>query len=549
MPGRSSLVRLRRAGCGQTFSLLLLLIPVTCPVWAQTPAPVAPVPAAPGARPTPTVPPRAPATPTQPPSGNSQTPAAPVNPTAPGNTLPGGDTQPGPNNGTGGVLPRQNNAPGGSGGAAVPSPTLPPRGGYRVTGNPESLSVFAVSTDAQELFTAIAGRANLRLVIDDTVSRRITVNMAGKPARVIVNDIASAYGLSIADVEGVTMISEGIPRSPSSYLLSDIDSIPTKYVNAANARNLLPVFLQDYVKVNSEQNAVVLSAPTEVLGKFREDIAQFDIPASQILVELLLVELTDTSARELGLNFTWNNAERGGSVDPATGQITLRAIGDLPKEFSANLRALQEKGKARVRANPRIATVSGRRASIFVGRQRYVVTPIESERGGSRNFIDAGVRLEIVPYTGGQGQILVDVETEVSTLSAPDPVTRLPEKSTRTANTVVRVGDGQTIVIGGLTQQESRDVRTKIPILGDLPLLGPLFFQTRSTRTTQTELALFITPRILSDKGHLPAGEEQSLKERFLNSDLSRPLPPAPPRQDPPLPASPSAAPPDTGKP
>jgi type II secretory pathway component GspD/PulD (secretin) len=468
-----------------------------------------------------------------------------VNPTAPGNTQPEtAAQQPGPNNG----------GPSGDGGAppSAPSPTLPARGGYRVTGDPENLSVFAVSTDAQELFTAIAGRANLRLVIDDTVSRRITVNMTGKPARVIVNDIASAYGLSIADVEGVTMISEGIPRSPSSYLLSDIDSIPTKYVNAANARNLLPVFLQDYVKVNSEQNAVVLSAPTEVLGKFREDIAQFDIPASQILVELLLVELTDTSARELGLNFTWNNAERGGSVDPATGQITLRAIGDLPQEFSANLRALQEKGKARVRANPRIATVSGRRASIFVGRQRYVVTPIESERGGSRNFIDAGVRLEIVPYTGGQGQILVDVETEVSTLSAPDPVTRLPEKSTRTANTVVRVGDGQTIVIGGLTQQESRDVRTKVPILGDLPLLGPLFFQTRSTRTTQTELALFITPRILSDKGHLPAAEEQSLKDRFLNSDLSRPLPPAPPRQDPPLPASPSAAPPtlpEPGKP
>jgi type II secretory pathway component GspD/PulD (secretin) len=83
------------------------------------------------------------------------------------------------------------------------------------------------------------------------------------------------------------MVSEGIPRSPSSYLLSDIDAIPTKYVDAANARNLLPVFLQDYVKVNAEQNAVVLSAPRDVLRKFRQDIAQFDIPASQILVDLL----------------------------------------------------------------------------------------------------------------------------------------------------------------------------------------------------------------------------------------------------------------------
>jgi hypothetical protein len=354
---------------------------------------------------------RAPATPT--PQGDPQLPAAPPNPTAPGNTLPGGNTQPPPANagagqtgsaGDGGAT--NNGASGAPASAPASAPALPARGGYRVTGTPDALSVFAVSVDAQELFTAIASRTDLPLVVDDTVSRRLTVNLAGKPARQIVNDIASAYGLSIADVEGVTMISEGIPRSPSSYLLSDIDSIPTKYVNAANARNLLPVFLQDYVKVNSEQNAVVLSAPTEVLGKFREDIAQFDIPASQILVELLLVELTDATVEQLGLNFTWNNAGNGASVDPGAGTITFRSIGNLPQEFSANLRALQQKGKARVRANPRIATVSGRRASIFVGRQRYVVTPIEGERGGSRNFIDAVCAWRSCPTRAARARFL-----------------------------------------------------------------------------------------------------------------------------------------------
>lgn len=419
--------------------------------------------------------------------------------------------------------------------APVASPaqtTLPARGTYTVTGTAQALSVFAVSADAQELFTALADKAGLRLVIDDTVSRRITVNIANRPARRIVDDIASAYGLSVADVEGVTMIAEGIPRSPSSYLLSDIDAIPTKYVNAQNARNLLPVFLQDYVKVNSEQNAVVLSAPTEVLKKFRDDIAQFDIPASQILVELLLVELTNTTVDQFGLNLLWQNAGIGGTIDPSNGTIGYRALTTLPNNFSANLRALREKGVANVRANPRIATVSGRRASIFVGRQRYVVTPIESSdgRGGQRNFIDAGVRLGITPFTGGQGQILVDVDAEVSTLSAPDPLTRLPEKSTRTASTIVRVGDGQTIVIGGLTQQETRDVRTKVPLLGDLPILGPLFFQTKDVRATQTELVLFITPRILSDTGHLPADQEKAIQQRFLDSDIAKPLPPAPPR-------------------
>ena len=162
---------------------------------------------------------------------------------------------------------------------------LPERGKYTITGTPDRLSVFAVAVDAPELLTAIAAKADLKLLIDDEVSRKLTVNFVGRPAIQIVRDITVAYGLGFAEIDGIFMVSEGIPRTPGSYLLSDIESVSTKYVDAANARNLLPVFLQDYVKVNSEQNAVVLSAPPDILNKFRDDIARFDTPASQILVD------------------------------------------------------------------------------------------------------------------------------------------------------------------------------------------------------------------------------------------------------------------------
>ena len=77
-----------------------------------------------------------------------------------------------------------------------------------------------------------------------------------------------------------------------------------------------------------------------------------------------------------------------------------------------------------------------------------------------------------------------------------------------------------------------------MPVLGDIPFLGPLLFQTKNVQTTQTELVLFITPRILSNTGHLPAAEEAALKARFLDSDLNRSLPPAPRPPDPPIPPS-----------
>ena len=429
----------------------------------------------------------------------------------------GANGTPAPNNANGAAQTPQT--------AATPQPKLPATGTLEVSGDAASMSVFAVSADAPELLTAIAARADLKLVVDDTVSRRVTIVIRDRPAREIIASIAGAYGLAVADVEGVTLVSEGIPRSPSSYLLSEIDQIPTKYVDAQNARNLLPAFLQDYVKVNSAQNAVVLSAPAEVLRKFRNDIAGFDIPAAQISVDLLLVEFTESSLNQLNLSLSYANA--GGQINfsPSQGSISYRSLTTLPNQFYLQLAALEQQGRARVRANPRIATVSGRRASIFVGRQRYIVTPIDTGNG-QRNFIDAGVRLDITPYTGGEKQILMDVDSEVSTLSALDPVTRLPEKSTRTANTKVRVDDGQTLVIGGLRQQETSDTKTKVPILGDLPLLGPLLFRSRNRRTTNTELVLFITPRLLSDTGHLPAEEEKKLKDRFLAPDLSAPLPP-----------------------
>ncbi|MDW8290383.1 MAG: hypothetical protein RMM06_06635 [Armatimonadota bacterium] len=422
--------------------------------------------------------------------------------------------------------PRRGNPP-----QPAPPPAengAPQQSSLEVIVGEEGVSVFAVGVDAQELLTRLARETGIRLIVDDTVRRTVTINLVNMPVTRILEIIAAAYGLSYREVNGIFMLSEGIPRSPSSYLLSDIDSITTQYVLAPNAKSLLPVFLQDHVKTNAEQNAVILSAPPEVLKKFREDIKQFDIPAAQIMIDVLMVEFTDSAAREFRAQWGWSNDRRSINVDSPAGQVTFRSVMTLPTEFFVNLRALVTQGKARVHANPRIATVSGQRASIFIGKQRYLSTPVSI--GGGRgdgdfffrqtNFIDAGVRLNITPWTGGEGEIIVDVQPEISVLSAPDPKTGLPDRSTRRANTTVRVRDGETIIIGGLVQRELMSTTTKVPILGDIPLVGQLF-RSEDTKETMTEMAIFITPRLLSQTGHLPAEQEEALKQRFLQEGSS----------------------------
>jgi type II secretory pathway component GspD/PulD (secretin) len=396
------------------------------------------------------------------------------------------------------------------------------------------VTIHAVNVYAHRLFTRLAEQTGLQLVVDDAIKdRKVTIHLTDKTPEEVINYVVSAYGLSCGCVNGIHMISEGIPRKPSSYLLSDIRSIPTQYVQANSAKGLLPVFLQDHVKVNYEQNAVVLSAPTDVLEKFEEDVRQFDTPAAQIMMEVLVVEFTDWDAAQRELGVRWQNADRSAEWGTlalpqdneylpvrAMGEIFLRGVADLPTEFRARLEALVSARRAKVRAAPRIATVSGRHANFFVGIQRYLRQPIEAggEWGGTTNYIDAGVRLSIRPWTGDGEEIICNIEPEVSTLSALDPVTGLPEKITRNAHTMVRIRDGQTVVIGGLRQEEEREVRTKVPLLGDLPLLGSLF-RSRNRFVTHTDLVIFITPRVLSRTGHLPAEEERELQEYFREGE------------------------------
>ncbi|MBC7288010.1 MAG: hypothetical protein H5T86_08225, partial [Armatimonadetes bacterium] len=368
-------------------------------------------------------------------------------------------------------------------------------------------SVHAVNADAHELLTEFARRAGLKLIIDDTVKRKVTIHIENKPAQDVIDLIVDAYGFSAANVDGVIIVSEGIPENPSSYLLSDIACVTTKYVAPAQAQKLLPVFLRGQVKVNTDQNSVVLSGPKPVLEKFRQDVSEFDVPAQQIMLDVLVVEFRDIDTDTFTAQLGFSNARFGVYTDSLTGNLTLSAIAKLPTDFYARLRALIEARKAHVRANPRIATVSGQPASIFIGVQQYLSTPVSLQGSRTSNSIDAGVSLEMTPLTGGDNEIILDISEEISTLSAPDPVTGLPTKTTRSADTTVRVRDGETIVIGGLKQQESRSTRRAIPILGNIPLIGELF-KSRKVEKTQVDLAIFITARMLSQTGHLPPEEE-----------------------------------------
>ncbi len=366
-----------------------------------------------------------------------------------------------------------------------------------------TLSLRAVRADIHEVIAAIAQKSGLSLAVDDAVNRKISLNLDNIAPEAALRAISTAYGLALSQSGGLFTISEGVPTDLATYNASDTQSFRMQNVQAQNVSGLLPNFLYSYVKVNSEQNAVVVTAPSQMLQKIGEDLRRMDKPAPQIAVEAIVVELSDATDRDLGVSFGDSRNRSFSSVD--TGTLTFNGVGNLPRGFEFNLRALEQRGKARVRARPQMAVINGRTANIFIGAQRFIITQVNNF-GQTQNRIqsvDVGVKLQVTPLTGGNGEITVRLVPEVSNITELDLQTGLPVLSSRRTETTVRVKDGETIAISGLTLDQQQTANRKIPFLGDLPLVGGLF-RGKKRNNVRTELVVFVTPRILTSNNALP---------------------------------------------
>lgn len=373
------------------------------------------------------------------------------------------------------------------------------------------LQVRAVKADIHSLVAAIAQKSGLAVAVDDAVRRNVSLNLRNISPVAALQAIATANGLAFSQTGVLYVLSQGIPTDLATYRLSDTASYRMQNTQAQTASGLLPNFLYSYVKVNPEQNAIVVTAPSQMLGKIGEDLQKMDVPAPQISVEAIAVEVSDTNEFDLGLRLGSPTRNSGSSINSAGGLITYNTIGRLPRNFEINLRALELNGKARVRARPRMAVINGRNANIFIGAQRFILTQ-SNQFGQTQNRIqpvDVGVKLSVTPLTGGNGEITVRIIPEVSNITDLDLQTGLPVLSSRRADTTVRVKDGETIAIGGLSLSQEQTSRGRIPILGSIPILGRLF-RTKSRNDVRTELVIFITPRILKADGEPATPENQS---------------------------------------
>jgi len=264
------------------------------------------------------------------------------------------------------------------------------------------------------------------------------------------------------------------------------------------------------VVIDARQRAlIVLANPADretVLGLLR----QIDQNRPQILIEAEILEINQDLTESLGIQYDsiFNIKISEGDVP---GLLSLGAFNRNPLSLSMGINLLKTDGAAKVLAQPRITTLDGLEARINSTQTTPVVTS-NSNGGTSVQTISTGITLRMTPKVAPDGSVEANLTISVS---IPTGTTSqgIPQFSTREASTTVRVANGEPIAIGGLLEDRKVEGTQKVPLLGDIPILGKLFSTTR-TDTHRTDLVIVVTPRlvqgtrdpVLSTVSDVPAG-------------------------------------------
>lgn len=366
-------------------------------------------------------------------------------------------------------------------------------------------------TDIVEVLADVSAQAGVPIVAATGVHGLVTMEFSDLPLEDCLRRLTVPLGLGFTWMDGYYLVGAPDPRDAASVLLTETLEVRPRHLLAKDALKLLPQAYEQYVRVDAAGgNTLTVTGPPEVLKSFVLDLAAIDRPPRQVMIEALVVEVNRDVWREWGIDWEILGSERGSTfriaklVSAATDSSFIGALLSTGVEglgavtdIRVALKALEATGGARVKANPRIATLDGQEAKIRVGSEAYY-----SLLSGSVSYayytlqkIATGTTLRITPYIGASSEIITDIAVEVSDVRAAG-TNDLPVTSVREVETRARVDNGESIMIGGLLSETERTRENRVPFLGRIPVLGALFGYT-SVETEQSEMFVLVTPYIM----------------------------------------------------
>ena len=328
-----------------------------------------------------------------------------------------------------------------------------------------------------------------------------------------------------------------------------LQEVPSQQQGAAKGKAGTPI-VSGKVRISADKatNSLIIMADQEDFLVLKEVIKKLDIPRSMVFIESLIMEVDMDTSLDIGIDWQTFGEVRDANVgatfseniqpnldpntnlpiNPFSGGFTVGVIsgtteiaGATLSNISAIIRAVKTDDEFRILSTPQILTTDNEEARITVGENRPYQTRSTTDPSGgtfeSFEYRDVGKILKITPSVTEGRLVRMKISLEVTNIDLTSTLTTsstLPVTQKRTVDTTVIVQDSQTVVIGGLIEDAQTENETKVPVLGDIPVLGWLF-RDRSETAERTNLYIFLTPRVIKS----PAEAREIMQDKRHQMD------------------------------
>ena len=407
----------------------------------------------------------------------------------------------------------------------------------------------AVDVDIRNLLTSIALANNLNIVISDEVQGNVSVKLSNINAQDMIKIIVANNNYTYQFKYNVIYISKG-DKDINLYTVQinylELDKI-AQTINLMLTGNLTDKIddkdkktaINNKVMIDESENTISFYGTLKQYEQIKNFLQEQDKPQKQVSLEAKVTAIQKDAAKDLGVSWEWSKLPQSpeheitydtvkhtvinedGSKEEITDYLPVdevtrkwnddenipgvirfgKGVDGYPYEFyyAAKIDALISDGKANILARPNITTIQGKEAVINIGSEVPVptVSTTNSTTTTSIKYREAGIILKCTPRVNEDGIITVKVHTEVSSPMYVEDM-KAYRFQKRSADTIVRLKDGQTMVIGGLIGSDEAKQMSKIPFLGDIPILGNLFKHIQKSKS-DTEVMIFLTAHEVDD--------------------------------------------------
>ena len=359
------------------------------------------------------------------------------------------------------------------------------------------VSTVFFNEDIRDVLTEVAMQTGVNIIFDETVVGTVTLDLLDVPLEQALEMILISGGYTYHKVNDYYLVGRATPASPMYQKLTETETIRLNYISAAAAIDLLPPFYSDFLRTSSARdNMITISAPQAVINEFKDDLRNLDKAPQELEIEVIVTEVSREVLTESGSNlFGINNLESADEYSiEYDGVFNIQSAGSAG-QLIAELRALEDDGKASIRANPSIRVSDKESAEIFIGEERVIILNRE-DADDVVEEVEVGVSLEVTPQIMAEDDIRMEIAPDVSHFTNENGEQLIIRKSE--LSSVLRAKSGETVTMAGMTLDKVMEFESKVPILGDLPLVRWLFSE-KSEKESERELLVFITPRIIKE--------------------------------------------------